>query len=173
MENETVLVGRAVTGDETAFEALLEAHKDMVYNVAYRMLGNTADAEDAFQETFVSAYKSISRFRSDARFSTWLYRIAVNRCRDMISARRSRPAAESIHGDSFDVAAPDRGKSTEVEDALRFVTPEYREAITLHCLLGYSYEEAGGIMGAPEGTVKTYVHRGKEELRKILAGERQ
>jgi RNA polymerase sigma-70 factor (ECF subfamily) len=144
----------------------------MVYNVAYRMLGNAADAEDAFQDTFVSAYRSISRFRADARFSTWLYRIAVNRCRDMISAKRSKPTAESIHEEGFDAPAPTPKASSGIEEALQLIAPEYREAITLHCLMEYSYEEAGGIMGVPEGTVKTYVHRGKEELRKVLAGER-
>jgi len=168
-DSEVGLIAKAVGGDERAFEALLEAHKDMVYNVAYRMLGNAADAEDAFQETFISAYRSISRFRADSKFSTWLYRIAVNRCRDMLSAKRSRPAFESIHEEGFDAQAPAKGdEASGIEEALARISPDYRTAITLHCLMGYSYDEAGGIMGVPGGTVKTYVHRGKEELRGVL-----
>jgi len=168
-ETEVRLIARAATGDERAFESLLEVHKDMVYNIAFRMLGNAADAEDAFQETFVSAYRSISRFRADSKFSTWLYKIAVNRCRDMLSARRVRPAFESIHEEGFDAPAPVKGEEASgVEEALSRISPDYRTAISLHCLMGYSYDEAGAIMGLPGGTVKTYVHRGKEELRGVL-----
>jgi len=169
-EAEARLVTRAAAGDERAFEALMDAHKDMVYTIAYRMLGNAADAEDAFQETFVSAYRSIARFRAQSKFSTWLYRIAVNRCRDMLSSRKARPAYESIHEEGFDAAAPvDAAAETGVGEALARIEPDYRTAITLHCLMEYSYDEAGDIMGIPAGTVKTYVHRGKEELRKVLA----
>ena len=171
-DTESGVIAKAVAGDERAFETLMETHKDMVYTLAYRMLGNAADAEDAFQETFVSAYKSISRFRADAKFSTWIYRIAVNRCRDMLSARRARPALESIHEEGFDAPAPTKGEEAAgVEEALAMISPDYRTAITLHCLMGYSYDEAGDIMGVPGGTVKTYVHRGKDELRAVLARE--
>ena len=166
---EVALIARAVEGDERAFEGLLEGHKDMVYNIAYRMLGNAEDAMDAFQETFISAYRNISRFRGDAKFSTWLYRIALNRCRDMLSSRRVRPAFESIHEEGFDAVAPSAGESdSDVQEALGLLSEDYRSAITLHCIMGYSYDESGDIMGIPGGTVKTYVHRGKEELRKIL-----
>jgi len=169
-DTEVSLIARAVEGDERAFEGLVEGHKDMVYNIAYRMLGNAEDAMDAFQETFISAYRNMSRFRGDAKFSTWLYRIALNRCRDMLASRRTRPAFESIHEEGFDAPAPRSGgeSDTDVQEALGSLSSDYRTAITLHCIMEYSYDEAGDIMGIPGGTVKTYVHRGKQELRKIL-----
>jgi RNA polymerase sigma-70 factor (ECF subfamily) len=169
-EAEAGLVVRAAEGDEAAFGSLVEAHKDMVYNLAFKILGNAQDAEDAFQETFISAYKNISKFRGDSKVSTWLYRIALNRSRDMLASRRTRGEMGSIHEEGFDVpsSATVGGADSIVQDALRFLSEDYRTAITLHCLMGYSYDEAGDIMGIPGGTVKTYVFRGKDELRKVL-----
>jgi RNA polymerase sigma-70 factor (ECF subfamily) len=168
---EIGLIAKASGGDQRAFEALVEAHKDMVYTIAYRTLGNAEDAMDALQETFVSAYRNISRFRGDSKFSTWLCRIAINRSRDMLSSRRAKGDPASIHEEGFDVAAPSTGQeaASTIEEALELIQPDYKTAISLHCLMGYSYDEAGGIMGIPGGTVKTYVHRGKDELRGVLA----
>jgi len=172
-DQELALVARAASGDERAFAALLESHKDMVYNLAYRTLGNAADAEDVFQETFVSAFKNLSRFRGDSKFSTWLYRIAVNRCRDFMDSKRARHGFQSIDDIAPEAAstiAKSAGDASEtVGEALNFLPADYRIAVNLHCIMGYSYDEAGGIMGVPGGTVKTYVHRGKEMLREVLS----
>ncbi len=169
-DSDIALVARAVEGDEGAFQGLMEAHKDMVYSMAYRILGNAEDAQDAFQETFVSAFRNLKKFRGDSKFSTWLYRIALNRSRDILSSRRRRPQHESIHEEGFDHAAADSTDAgTDVQEALSTLPPDYRTAITLRCIMGYTYDEAADMMGIPAGTVKTYVFRGKDELRKVLS----
>lgn len=168
------VVAQAAAGDEAAFARILEAHKDMVYTICFRTLGNAHDAEEAYQDTFVSAFRNLPRFRGDSKLSTWLYRIAVNRCRDFLSSRRAKEAraTTSIDDDSlfgertFEVSHSDAAET--VREALEFLEEDYRTAINLRCIMGYSYDEAGDIMGIPPGTVKTYVHRGKKALCEVL-----
>jgi RNA polymerase sigma-70 factor (ECF subfamily) len=177
-QSERALVSAAAAGDEGAFTQILEAHRDMIYTICHRTLGNAHDAEEAFQDTFVSAFRNLSRFRGESKLSTWLYRIAVNRCRDFLSSKRVRQDRRTT---SIDDESDLRGRlSTDggaeeaaetVTEALVLLPEEYRTAINLRCIMGYSYDEAGDIMGVPGGTVKTYVHRGKNMLREILCGE--
>jgi RNA polymerase sigma-70 factor (ECF subfamily) len=179
-EMEQSVVAKAAAGDEAAFAQILEGHRDMVYTICFRTLGNAHDAEEAFQDTFVSAFRNLPRFRGDSKLSTWLYRIAVNRCRDFMSAKSTRQARETASLDDEDNAGAqdalriDEGASADaaetVREALAAIDKDYAIAINLHCIMGYSYDEAGEIMGVPGGTVKTYVHRGKESLREIIAG---
>ena len=82
------LVTRSLRGDHEAFGQLIDRHASVVVNVAYRMVGNRAEAEDLAQDTFLTAFKAISTFRADSKFSTWLYRIAVNKCKDWLRAKR-------------------------------------------------------------------------------------
>jgi RNA polymerase sigma-70 factor, ECF subfamily len=179
-EMEQSVVARAAAGDEAAFTQILESHRDMVYTICYRTLGNAHDAEEAFQDTFVSAFRNLPRFRGDSKLSTWLYRIAVNRCRDFMSAKSTRQSRETASLDDednaraqdalrFDGAGASDAAET-VREALASIDKDYAIAINLHCIMGYSYDEAGELMGVPGGTVKTYVHRGKEALREVLAG---
>ena len=174
-EVERTVIEQAARGDEAAFARILEAHKDMVYTICMRTLGNAHDAEEAYQDTFVSAFRNLPRFRGDAKLSTWLYRIAVNRCRDYLSSRRSKEARQTASlDDEVDIYAQDSLATTEsdaaetVREGMAFLPEDYRTAINLHCIMVYSYDEAGDIMGLPAGTVKTYVHRGKSQLRDFL-----
>jgi RNA polymerase sigma-70 factor (ECF subfamily) len=177
-QSEQALVSAAAAGDERAFAQILEAHRDMVYTMCYRTLGNNEDAEEAFQDTFVSAFRNLPSFRGDSKLSTWLYRIALNRCRDFLSSKRAKQDRRTT---SIDDASDLRGRLSKdtggqeaaetVGEALAFLPDEYRTAINLHCIMGYSYDEAGDIMGVPGGTVKTLVHRGKNMLRDVLCGE--
>jgi len=175
VETQARLVASAAAGDENAFARIMEAHKDMVYTICQRTLGNAHDAEEAFQETFVSAFKSLGRFRGEAKLSTWLYRIALNRSRDFLASKATRQARSTS---SLDTEADYRGQralqtgdsdaSLAVREAMGLLGEQYKTAIDLHCLMSYSYDEAGDIMGIPGGTVKTYVHRGKKMLGEIL-----
>src|SRR5919108_2742772 len=94
------LVSRAAAGDPTAFQALVERHRSMVYRVAYQFAGNHHDAEDIAQEVFIKVYRSLDRFRQDAQFTSWIYRIVMNACID--HRRRQSPAASSPFGDEAD-----------------------------------------------------------------------
>lgn len=174
-ESEAAVVARAAAGDEAAFAMVVEAHKDMIYTICHRTLGNAHDAEEVFQDTFVSAHRNLPRFRGDSKLSTWLYRIALNRCRDHMASKASRQARRTASLDSESMAGIREGLRHEesdaaetVHEALAFLPEEYRTAINLHCIMGYSYDETGDIMEIPGGTVKTYVHRGKARLKEIL-----
>ena len=87
-QREATLLRQVAAGDESAFRRLVEAHKDMVYNLALRILGDPHEAEDVLQDVFLSAFKGLSGFRGEAKFSTWLYSITTNRCRRTLSSRR-------------------------------------------------------------------------------------
>jgi len=174
-ELEQAVVARAAAGDEAAFAQILEAHRDMVYTICFRTLSNAHDAEEVFQDTFVSAFRNLPRFRGESKLSTWLYRIALNRCRDFLSSRHARQTRETASLDDEDnphvqdQLRTDEGDAREtVREAIDMIQEDYRTAINLHCIMGYSYDEAGELMGIPGGTVKTLVHRGKEALAEVL-----
>jgi RNA polymerase sigma-70 factor (ECF subfamily) len=166
-ELEAALVSRAAQGDQSAFMELVEAHKAMVYNLALRVLGDAHEAEDVLQDVFLSAFRGLGRFRNEAKFSTWLYTIALNRCRRLLKLRQA--AGSNLPPLQVDAAGmSDAQTAHAVRDALGSLPDKYRIAVVLHCMFGYTYEEAGRIMGAPAGTVKTFVHRGKRQLRRIF-----
>lgn len=165
---EAGIVKAAAAGDERAFEYIVRAHGAHVYNLAYRIVTDAHEAEDVTQEVFATAFASLPRFRGESKLSTWLYRIAVNRARYHLARRKAPPAAL----DDCERTAPDGGARAEAADAagkaLALLPDEWRPAVVLHSMYGYTYEEAADILGIPSGTVKTYVHRGMKVLREAF-----
>lgn len=169
------LVARTLGGDSSAFNTLVARHEDKIFSLAFRMLGNRADALDATQEAFISAFKRLRSFRRDSAFSTWLYRIGVNACHDMTRrARRYVPIDEShdvvSRGDTPDEAAIRR---LDVRNALATLPEEYREAVVMHDLGGIPYEEIARLTGAQLGTVKSRISRGRKRLAAALEPSRE
>ena len=167
-----VLVARVLlTDDRRAFAQLMRRHQGMVRAQLRRLLhGDDAEADDLAQETFLLAWRKLHQFRGEARFSTWLYRIAYT-C--FLQARRKRPsAAQAVDGD-----APDQPTSTrdavelrlDVRRAIqRLSAPE--QLVLLHTVqLGLSHEEAAYVLAMPLGTVKSHAKRGKSKLSALLA----
>lgn len=178
------LVARVLAGDTDAYAALVDRHRDLVYTVALRIAGNETDAEDIAQEAFVRAYKALGAFRGDSKFSSWLYRITVNRALGHIKRRMRAPFVEADADDLRETgrAAAPTGESPlealldeefrlRVRQAIAELPPRYRAVVTLYHLEERSYKEAAAILGLPIGTVKTHLHRARAMLRKILAGE--
>ena len=170
---DTELVGEARAGDEQAFAELVRRHERRVYNLAYRMLGRSEDARDASQEAFVSCYRNLRRFRGDSAFGTWLHRIAVNACYDLL---RKRPRdqvelneglAEATVGDPADRAA----SAVDVQRALLEVPHEFRAVIVMRDVQGLPYDEIAAVLAVPVGTVKSRLHRGRVALGVALAAE--
>lgn len=136
-----------------------------------RELGSAADADDAVQETLIRAWKALPRFRGDASFSTWLYRICLNAISDQ-RARRARGGGTPLD----DVAEPadprdaivERELSGDLQRALAALDETYRTAVILYDVLGRSYAEIGDVLGVPEGTVKSRIFRGRTELARLL-----
>ena len=171
---EAGLVARARTGDHRAFEALVRQHKDSVLNLARRMVGDADAAQDVAQEAFIKAYQQLHRFRADARFSTWLYSIAVNEGRVYLRSQRRRQARHERHAE-MDRSQPDarepEGESGPLVALLQELPEKHRAAMALFYLQELSLAEIAQAAGAPTGTVKAWLSRGRERLRR-LAEER-
>jgi RNA polymerase sigma-70 factor (ECF subfamily) len=150
---------------------LVEGERHKLFTLAARELGSAADADDAVQETLIRAWRALPRFREDARFSTWLYRICLNAISDQRS-RRARTSGTPLE----DVAEPpdprdriaERELSGELQEALRGLDETYRTPVLLSDVLGWSYAEIGELLGIAEGTVKSRIFRGRGELARRL-----
>ncbi len=179
------LVALTRGGSQEAYAVLVERYSDYVYTIAVRVLGDEDDAADAAQEAFVRAYRAIGRFRGDAKFSSWLYRIATNRALTHLKRRRRRaPSVDIDAGPHIESAADVEPTLTRPDDAVlesefrervrRAVSrlpDRYRTVITLFYLEQRSYREVADALGLPMGTLKTHLHRGRAMLREIISEE--
>ena len=186
---ERLLVRRLRDRDERAFRDLFETYGDRIFSLVLRMIGNRAEAEDLAQEVFVTVFKSIDQFRGDAKLSTWLYRVAVNHCKNRVKylarrhdrrtgvldevAERTAAAQGGEPVASGRIAAPDRaleGAETErlVQAAIAELEEDHRLVIVLRDIEELSYEEIASIAGVPEGTIKSRLHRARLALKEKL-----
>ena len=150
----------------------MRRHEDRIFALALRMMGNRADALDATQDAFINAFRQTERFRGDAAFGTWLYRIAINACKDLL---RKRSRWETSDDETIERAepAPIRVEDEvvtrlELRDALERLPGDYREAVILHDLGGVPYQEIASITGVQIGTVKSRISRGRRLLGELL-----
>ena len=161
------LVSRAQAGRLDAFEELVRRHRLGAYRVALRMLGDESDAEDATQDAFVQAWRNLDRFRADAAFSTWMYRIVTNRCLNMLRARRrTEPLPEDREAPASrpDRIAEGRWQLQDLTRAIVRLTPEQRAPLVLRELQGCSYEEIAETLDLSISAVKSRLHRARLEL---------
>jgi RNA polymerase sigma-70 factor (ECF subfamily) len=175
-EEEAWLVSRAKHGDVEAFESLVRTHAQFAYNLALRVLSDPHEAEDVTQDAFLRAWRALPRFRDEARFKTWLYRIVVNRCYDRLPKLSEQLAAldnESFPDvvderiDAHDLAVADETRR-RVHGAIDDLPEGYRMLITLRHLQEMSYAEISEATGMPLGTVKVGLHRARGRLRDAL-----
>jgi RNA polymerase sigma-70 factor (ECF subfamily) len=170
--SDTDLLARHADGDRAAFGVLVARHRDRAWAVALRTLGDPADAADAVQDAFVKAYRTCSSFRGDALFSTWLHRIVVNACLDLMRRSRARPtavldeSAAAVADPSDPIGRTELGH--DVVAALAAINADQRVAIVLVDVEGYSVDEAAAMLGVPAGTVKSRCHRGRVHLAGLL-----
>ncbi len=173
------LVKSFLDGDRSAFEELVNRYHPTVMNLAYRMLGNRTDAADVCQEVFLLLLRKLHSFRGEAKFSTWLYRVAMNACHD--HARRSRrhvsladspgedmPEMEHRLPDE-DTESPETSMEKEelrrrVQEAITRLPFKFRQVIYLHDIQGYDYKEVAEILGINLGTVKSRLNRARNRL---------
>jgi RNA polymerase sigma-70 factor (ECF subfamily) len=156
---ELRLVARARHGEEAAFDQLYMRHRDHMYTLCLNLCGDREQAKDLLQETFVRAWRGLPKFRSQSRFSTWLYRIAVNVCRDAVR-RRAAPAP-----DSPAVWNPDVVTVEHVRATLNRLRPHHRAALVLRYQLGLSYEEMVAVLNWSLPRVKVTLHRARAAFR--------
>src|SRR5258706_965873 len=187
-ELERTLLKRLRDRDERAFRELITQQRDRVYNITYRMLGNRAEAEDVAQEVFITVFKTIDTFREESKFSTWLYRVAVNHCKNRIKylSRRFTKSSDELdetkHGETTSTngaigtprpSTPDRaleGAQMEklLQDAIATLDEDQRTVVILRDVEDLSIEEICEITGLADGTVKSRLHRARLVLRKRL-----
>ena len=177
---DAALVDAARDGSEDAFRELVERHKDRVASVVIRILGNTADAEDVGQETFIRFYRGLRGFRGQATVGTYLTRIAVNLAISELRKRRRRSIIVPLAVPGRDPGEPvadyaDPRASAEYDDtadriqqALQELKPEFRSVIVLRLMEGYSTKETAEILGIPVGTVLSRLRRSQEKLKRLL-----
>lgn len=177
LAEEQSIVRQCIGGRQEAYAVLVRRYQEMVYNVAYRMVGDTEAAKDIAQESFISAYSGLRGFRSDARFSTWLYRIVMNKCQDHL--RKERPhvpveeMAESVASTRNNPEQELRRSQTiaRLQSALDLLPAGYREVIILKHMEGLSYEEMEKVLGVKAGALKVKTHRAREMLKKVMKEE--
>lgn len=170
-------VKRVQQGDTDCFEILVRRHQKAIFSLVYRLLGDYDEAAEISQEVFLSAFKSIHRFRGDANFSTWLYRIGLNHAstrRKSLNSRRSHlplDGTEVIADCGGDPAKNMENKEIQqrVQQALNSLDPEDARIILLRDLQDVAYEDVAEILDIPLGTVKSRLHRARQALRVCLA----
>jgi RNA polymerase sigma-70 factor (ECF subfamily) len=172
------LLRRHVQGDTEAFGVLFLRHRERLWAVALRTLGDQEEAADALQDAMISAFRRAADFRGDSAVTTWLHRIVVNACLDRIRRRASRPAASGMDEQTLDVLAQgsavadpgiDKDTALDVLAALRTLAPEQRAALVLVDMLGYPVADTAAILGISPGTVKSRCARGRARLMPLLA----
>lgn len=169
------LLSRHVSGDANAFAELVQRHRDRMWAVALRTLGDREEAADAVQDAFLSAHRAASRFRGDAAVTTWLHRIVVNACLDRVRRRTVRPVVPIGDDDTLDSVAPKNSDPTaaqelslDVSQALQRIPFEQRAALVLVDMMGYAVEDAAKVLEVPAGTIKSRCARGRARLAPLL-----
>ena len=174
-------------GDTESFEVLVERHQKKMLNIAYRMMGDYNEACDVTQEAFLAAYKSIKKFKAEAKFSTWLYRIVINYSKNRLKQLRGIGQREGVSiDDSGEIkiegalcqsSASDanpgtqmeiRERKAQVQKCITSLDEEYRDVLVLRDIQGLSYEEIKDILKIPEGTVKSRLSRARNALKDCL-----
>jgi len=178
------LVARSIDGDHDSFNQLIVRWERPIYALAYRVLGREEDARDVCQDTFLRAYRAIHGFKGQAKFSSWLYRIALNLCRDWIRRKKRTPTVEMPDGVDMIELAAEQGPAESIEDlvarremsravaqAMTRLPEEQRTAIILKEYHGLTFQEIAELQGCPLSTVKTRLYQGLSVLRRQLEVE--
>ena len=184
MASDTDIIQAVLQGDVDRYAELVDKYQGLAFRLALGLLGNAEDAKDASQEAFVNAYRALERFRGGATFSTWLYRIVVNECKDTYRQRARQPMAVvrvggvgvEADGATLFVDVPDpaanpsdqlanRDLSHQLTRTIRELSMKQRTAFVLHHLHGLTLDEVAAVMRCRVGTVKSHIFRATEQLR--------
>jgi RNA polymerase sigma-70 factor (ECF subfamily) len=172
--SERDLIERCRRGDDSAFAELVDRYKDLVFALIARTVQDRSRAEDLAQDVFLRIYRGLPYFRGEARLSTWIYRIVVNVCAQSPSPSSqvvSLDAAQesgTIMSSTIDRGFGDVEVRDRLEKAISRLAPNYRLLVAAHYLDGARYEELAEALRLPLGTVKTQLHRAKQQLRRLL-----
>ena len=173
-DTEAVWIEQAKGGDQSAFTCLVEAYQAPVYNLAYRMLGNSVEAENAAQETFIRMYTKLDTYDPERKFSSWLLAIASHYCVDLLRRRRMKTLSLDDLPPMVELSMPRTTQpeqmvvreqdASAVQKLLEALPPNYRTPVVLRYWYDMSYREIADAMGVTESTIKTRLHRARAKL---------
>ena len=188
-DEDTVSIKSFLAGDKKTFDKLVLKYQDRVFNLCYRFLGDYEEANDSAQETFIKVYNSLKNFRFESAFSTWLYRIAVNTCKNKLSSLKFRLNQRMVRLDrektsdedcrlteirdeslSPEAELENKERETIIQKAIDSLPKDYKSVVVLRDIEGLSYEETAEITGYNIGTVKSKLSRARVRLREKLKG---
>ena len=183
VKTEKELIALAKAGDERSFELLIEQCKTKAYNIALRYLRNEEDAMDVLQESFIKIYRHLGSFKEGSKFDTWVYRIVVNTCNDMLRKNHGAPVESLNRSDEeeeeYTLELPDTDPGPQesllrkeqaklILDALDQLKPDQKEVVILRDIQGFAYEEIAEMLNCSIGTIKSRINRSRSRLREIL-----
>jgi RNA polymerase sigma factor (sigma-70 family) len=172
--NEEAIIRRCLDGDTNVYSVLVDRYKTMAYNVAFRMLGDGDAAKDAAQESFIAAFARLRQFKYGAKFSSWLYTIVLNKCRDHLRVIKKSISTEELSDLRTDCrmspeqSAVEHQRKDQLQRALDALPMEYREVLVLKHIEELDYHEIAEITGMGISALKVRAHRGREMLRTIM-----
>ncbi|OGW34382.1 MAG: hypothetical protein A2010_10040 [Nitrospirae bacterium GWD2_57_9] len=173
---EHEIIQQCLEGNRDRFALLVDRYKDMACNIAYRLVGDRDVAGDMAQEGFIAAYSSLADFHQGSKFSSWLYRIVVNKCKDHLRGRRETVPVDELgevlcgREQTPEQALSSRQTGDAVQQALNALPLEYREVIVLKHIEELEYQEIAAILGSSVNALKVRAHRGREMLKQLLQG---
>lgn len=181
--NEEKIIAQAQNGDQDAFGALVDRYQKFVWNVALRMIGDSDEAEDIAQDVFVTVWKKLPQFAGASAFSSWLYRITINRTlngvkKEAVRRKNAGQLAQELAGGGSEFFSDPAYLSekaecrTRLSELLEQLAPDRRMAVILREIEGLNYVEIAEATGAPVGTVRSRIARGRKDL-EYLMGERE
>jgi len=168
-EGELELIQRALRGDIEAWGEIVRRYKEAVFGIAFGILGNAHDAEDATQDAFIRAYENLERYDLKRKFSTWIFTITANICKNKLRRERFfaplKDVAQLFGGEDPAEQLEREERQLLVQEALAALDEKYRAPLVLRYYGDLEYKEIAEVLGMPEGTVKTRIHRAKLQLK--------
>ncbi len=172
IDDDYSIIRQFIDGDQSAFQVLVKRHKEKVRNIIYITMNNSALVDDIAQDVFITVFRNLKHFRFESQFTTWLYRITVNRCKDYLRRINVRKIFSPIE-DGYDVSeystpVENNDISKIVMDAISKLPVKLRMPLILKDIEGFSYQEISETLKCEMGTVKSRIFRGREKLKEIL-----
>ncbi len=172
LDDDFSLIKRFIEGDESTFNTLVQRHKEKVRNIIYLTLGNNDQVDDIAQEVFLTVYKNLGGFRFESQFTTWLYRITVNKCKDYLRKIKIRNIFTPIKDNENDLGYNPNSEDTDIKEivhkAISKLPDKLRIPLMLKDIEGLSYQEISESIQCEIGTVKSRIFRAREGLRNLL-----
>lgn len=172
LDDDFSLIKRFIDGEESVFGELLKRHKDKIRNIIYITLTNSDLVDDIAQEVFITVYRNLKNFRFESQFTTWIYRITINKCKDHLRKKNIRriflPLNDEVEEPVFESINEDSDIKQIVRDAIAALPDKLRIPLVLKDIEGFSYQEIAESMDCEIGTVKSRIFRAREALKKLL-----